>query len=126
MKTILISLLLLCGNNPAKAQQPVDSLIINEWFLESYTIDGKKMPLSPNQKESRHIFYKDHTSKAVDGGGETVGIWAYDSRINSIVITNSQQPDIKTLLKIKRITAKSMVVSVDGENNMLINMKAVN
>lgn len=128
MKKILICLIIMCGSNLVNAQKPVDSLLIHEWLLESYRIDGKSIPLSAAQKASRHIFYRDHTCKAIDDGIITPGTWIYDSMQKTLTITNQLHPEITTILKIEQISAKTMKVKVVDEvdeADISISMKAV-
>lgn len=109
-----------------KAQLPRVSLIINEWKLKSYTVNGKPVHLSEVQKESRHIFYRDQTCKSIDDRVETPGTWTWDPKRNSIIISNDLHPHIKTVLKIERITPKQMTVTLQEKNYIVITMTAVN
>jgi hypothetical protein len=99
-------------------QQLYDSLIVNTWKTESVKIGGKTADLNEEQKASRMIFHKNHTSENRFNDLLEKGKWIINAKENTLKIYIDMFPQVEPhLLKIILLTKDKLILNVKAHDS---------
>jgi Lipocalin-like domain len=99
-----------------------DSLIVNTWQTESVKINDKEIELTNIQKNSRVIFYKNHTSENKSNDLIEKGRWSIDSTNMILKVISDILPNESVTFKILSLTSSKFIFSLNnnGEDGYMI------
>lgn len=107
---IIVSLLTLFTKTSfCQANTSIDSIICQEWKLVFYEEDGEKFPPTPEQRDSRMIFYLDHKVKSIEPGNIQNGVWKYNQANKLLSITDNESSEIANM-KVLKLTKNEIIL----------------
>ena len=119
---IIISLLTLFNKTSfCQTSTSVDSLICQEWKLVFYEDKGEKFPPTPEQKDSRMIFYLDHKVKSIEPDNIQNGVWKYNLTNKQLSITDNETAEIANM-KVLKLTKKEIVLEYKDPDGIPLKM----
>lgn len=108
----------------AQEIQNVESLLVKEWMLQSYEVNGQTFPPKENHANDRMIFYSDKRVESISSDEVQDGIWSYDptSRIITVV---EKKIEFEMKLKLISITDSNCVLEIENPKGTFIKMNLI-
>ena len=110
--TILVFLLLLFFSDYSYSQtinkRTFKKLICKEWKYGFFESEGEIIPLRPEQKDDKWIFYKNGKLKIFKGDTVESGFWSYNKKTITITMKGSKTNE-KSLMQVLEITNNKVV-----------------
>jgi hypothetical protein len=120
--TFLICLVSLSVN--AQDNDGFDKLIINNWTLDSFEVNGEIFPPKEKNKNDQMVFNSDKSAESISAGQIQKGIWSYDktSRIIKIVDQNNK---FEMQLNLISITSSKCVLELENPKGTFIRLNMI-
>lgn len=89
-KQVLLVLLIFLNPILVKAQNLTnfEKLLINEWSLESYEIDGVKMPPKEGHESDKMVFDENHKATSISSGISQIGTWQFTKENGQLLVVD--------------------------------------
>jgi hypothetical protein len=106
-----LSLLLFTMGLTTHAQQFETNRLLNNWYLDTYVISGKKYPPNKKEKEDFMLFNADMSFISKSGGKQENGIYIFNKNGAYIAMTDENGETLKA--NIISLTKKHLVLTFD-------------
>ena len=117
--TFLISLF-------AKAQETenFEKLIVNNWSLNSFEVNGQSFPPREKNKNDQMVFNSDKSAESISSNKAQKGTWSYDktSRIITVVDKNNK---FDMRLKLISITRSECVLQLKNHEGTFVRLHMI-
>ena len=125
LKLVFVSFIFLIPNL-VKSQnfENFEKHISKEWKLESYEINGTKLPPKPGHESDKMIFTEDHKSESINNGISQIGTWKFDSE-NGILIVVDDNYKFEMKLKVISYADNKCVLELENPENQIIRLNLV-
>ena len=122
LKLIFTLFIFLCPNM-VKSQnfENFEKHIIKEWTLESYEMNGTKLPPKSGHESDKMIFTEDHKANSINNGVSQIGTWNFDKESGILsVVDDTYKFEMK--LKVISYTDKNCVLELENPEKQKIRL----
>ena len=98
--------------NAQEIENP-ETLILNEWTLNSFEINGQTFPTRENNKNDKMIFHSDKTLESYSNNEVQKGTWSFDGKSKIINVTDEKN---KFYMQLKLISITKFECVLELEN----------
>lgn len=102
----------------------VENLIVKEWTLKSYEMNGQTFPPKEKHKNDRMIFYSDKSVESISADDVQKGIWSYDKN-SQIIYVVDQKNKFDMQVKLISITDSECVLEIENPKGTFIKMNMI-
>ena len=117
--TFLISLF-------AKAQETenFEKLIVNNWSLNSFEVNGQSFPPREKNKNDQMVFNYDKSAESISSNKVQKGTWSYDktSRVITVIAQNNK---FDMQLKLISITSFECVLELENPKGTFVRLHMI-
>ena len=123
---LLLPFFILLISFSAKAQETenFEKLIINNWSLKSFEVNGQIFPPREKNKNDRMIFYSDKTAESISSDKVQKGTWSYD-KISRIITVIDQNNKFDMKLKLISVTSSECVLELENPADTFVRLNMV-
>lgn len=125
-RTLLLSFFIFLITFSIRAQQANDfeKLIVNDWSLKSFEVDGHISPPRERNKNDRMIFYTDKSVESISSEKVQKGIWSYDkvSQIIKVVDINNK---FDMQLKLISVTNLECILEIENPKGTFVKLHMI-
>lgn len=110
----------------AKSQETenFEKLIVNNWSLDSFEVNGQSFPPKERNKNDRMVFNSDKTVESISSEKVQKGTWSYDKTSRIIkVIDLTNKFDLQ--LKLITITISECVLELENPKGTFVRLHMV-
>lgn len=120
----LFLLVVISFNGNAQKIENAETLIVNEWVLNSFEVSGQTFPPKEKNKNDRMIFYSDKSVESYSSGRIQNGTWSYDKTSKMIkVIDEKNKFDMQ--LKLISITKLECVLELENPKETFVKLNMI-
>ena len=123
---ILFTFILFLINFSSRAQETenFEKLIVNNWLLKSFEVNGQIFPPKEKNKNDRMVFYSDKSAESISSDKVQKGTWSYDKNSQVIkVIDNNSKFDMR--LKLISITSSECVLELENPEGTFVRLHMI-
>lgn len=129
MKIILkltFTLFLFLSPNFVKSQtfENFEKLIVKEWKLESYEINGQILPPKSGHESDKMIFTEDHKANSINNGISQIGTWNFDAKNGTLTVVDDNYK-FEMKLKVISYAENNCVLELENPENQKIRLNLV-
>ncbi|MBE0393881.1 lipocalin family protein [Flavobacterium sp. PL002] len=108
-----LSFILICLNAKAQETENVETLLVNEWTLKSFEVNGQIFPPRERNKNDKMIFNSDKSAESISTNQVQKGTWSYDKTSQIILVVDEKN---KFDMQLKLITITKSECTLELEN----------
>ena len=118
--TITIVVLFIANLTTAQNFENFEKLIVNNWTIEKYELDGQIFP-SMRENENDFIgFTADHMSKSINSDGTDIWSWKFDETSGVFTLTN--KGSIEVVFSVVSISEDKCILKIESPTDGEITM----
>ena len=108
----------------AQETENFEKLIVNNWSLNSFEVNGQSFPPRDRNKNDRMVFNSDKSAESISSDKVQKGIWSYDktSRVINVVDQNNK---FDMQLKLISITSSECVLELENPKGSFVRLHMV-
>jgi len=108
----------------AQETENFEKLIVNNWSLNSFEVNGQSFPPRDRNKNDRMVFKSDKSAESISSDKVQKGIWSYDktSRVINVIDQNNK---FDMQLKLISITSSECVLELENPKGSFVRLHMV-
>lgn len=108
----------------AQESENFEKLIVNDWSLSSFEVNGQSFPPREKNKNDRMVFNSDKSAESISSNRVQKGTWSYDktSRVINVVDQNNK---FDMQLKLISITSSECVLELENPKGTFVRLNMI-
>jgi len=108
----------------AQETKNFEKLIVNDWSLKSFEVDGQIFPPRERNKNDRMVFHSDKSVESISSEKVQKGIWSYNNDSQIIkVVDISNKFDMQ--LKLISVTNSECVLEIENPKGTFVKLHMI-
>lgn len=118
---VFIFTILISYSGIAQETENFEKLIVNDWRLNSFEVNGQSFPPRERNKNDRMVFNSDKTAESISVDKVQKGTWSYD-KTSQVINVVDQNNKFDMQLKLISITSSECVLELENPKGTFVRL----